>query len=299
MGYSVATTVLSPAASFGLTDLATARDELSIKANDTTKDIWLGRAIRQVSAAIASHTKRAFAPEVVQDTFDVDQDAYPYQTPGGFAQLQLSRWPVLAVLSVVQTLSLGTTEGLIEGRDFRVDPASGQLLRLSRWTGVGTSWDAIPVTVQYVAGFGALVEEADAVPTASPYQITPAPPAPFSCDVSVSYADGAALERVVGSPTQGQYRVAAGSYSFNAADAGAAVAISYATFVVPDDLIDVALRLVTARYTSRGRDPSVVQQETPGVGMQRFWFGGAPGQKGPFPPDIEGALESYCMPVVA
>ena len=299
MGFSVVTTVLSPASSFNLTDLATAKDELSIRTNDTTNDTWLARALRQVSVAIANHTKRVFVPELVQDAFDIQQDPYPAQTPGGFAQLQLTRWPVLAVASVSQTLAPGTTQPLVEGKDYRVDPASGQLLRMNSFTGVGTIWEAMPVTVQYLAGFGALVSEAQVVPAVSPWQITAEQVGAFSCDQSVIYSEGAPMARVTAGPTPGQYSVADGIYTFNAADGDAAVVLSYAVLAVPDDLVDVALRLITARFMSRGRDPSIVQQDTPGIGLQRFWFGGAPGQTGPFPPDIEAALDFYCMPVVA
>jgi hypothetical protein len=299
VGYSVVTTVLSAAASYDLTDLATAKDELSIATADTSHDTWLGRAITQVSKAIATHTKRVFAPEYVQDVFDVQQDPYPYQTPGGFAQLELTRWPVLAVVSVVQTLAPGTTQTLVEGTDFRTDPATGRLLRLNLFTGVGTTWEAVPVTVTYSAGFGALVQEPHTVPASAPYTVTVADAGTFSCAQSVSYASGTALTLVAASPAQGQYSVADGVYTFNAGDEGQSLTFVYATLGIPEDLIEIVLRLITARYWAKDRDPALVQQDTPGVGTQRWWFGGAPGQKGPFPPDVEAFLDSYRMPVVA
>jgi hypothetical protein len=80
------------------------------------------------------HCNRVFVPELVRDQFDIQQDPYPYQTPGGFAQLQLSRWPVIGGVSVVQTLASGaspSTQLLIEGKDYRLDAAAGQLLRLN------------------------------------------------------------------------------------------------------------------------------------------------------------------------
>lgn len=299
MGFSLVTQVLAPAASYNLTDLVTVKDELGIAANDTSNDVWLARAIRQVSSAIATYTKRVLVPEHVQDVFDIQQDPYPYQTPGGFALLELARWPVLGVSAVAQTIAKGTTQALTEGTDFRVDPDSGQLLRLNSFTGVGGAWEAIPVAVTYMAGYGAVIVEDQAVPGTGPYLVTVSQAAAFSCDQSVTYADGTALARVSANPAAGQYSVAAGVYTFNAADAGRSMSLSYGAAAIPDDLVDIALRLITARYAAKGRDPSLVQQETPGVGVQRFWFGGAPGQKGPFAPDIEGALEPYCMPVVA
>lgn len=295
MGYSVVSTVLSAAASQDLTDLATAKVDLGI--SSSTDDAWLSRAISQVSRAIATHTQRVFLPERVRDDFDLDQDPYPYQTPAGFPQLQLARWPVLSVQSVTQTIAAGTTQPLTEGVDFRVDPATGQLLRLNPFTGVGSNWESIPVTVTYVAGYGAVAQETHAVP-ASPFSVTVSQSAAFSCDLSVAYANGTALARVTANPGAGQYSVAAGGYTFAAADLGQSIEISYAVASIPADLVDISLRLVTGRYKAKGRDPALIQRDTPGVGMERWWFGGAPGQTGPFPPDIEGALAPYCMPVV-
>lgn len=298
MGFSVVTTILAKAASYDLTDLATVKDELSLNGSNTSSDGWLDRAISQVSQMVANHTQRVFAPETVEDSFDIQQDPYPYQTPGGFPQLQLTRWPVLSVVSVVQTIALNTTQALTEGKDFKVDPATGQLLRLNPFTGVGTIWEAMPVTVQYTAGYGDLVIEPKAIPASGPFTIEVAYPVTFSCDQSVTLASGVALTRVIGNPAQGQYSVSGGTYTFNALDAGKAIVITYAVIDIPADLVDIALRLVTGRFKAKDRDPSLIQIDTPGVGTQRFWFGGAPGQTGPFPPDITGALESYCMPVV-
>jgi hypothetical protein len=297
MGFSVATTVLSKAASYNLTDLDTVKDELSIGAGNTSNDLWLGRAIGQVSTSIANHTKRVFPPEVVRDTFDIQQDPYPYQTPGGFPTLQLTRYPILDVASVTQTLAPGTTQPLIEGKDFRVDYEAGELLRLSPFTGVGTLWEALPTTVEYTAGYGDIVQEAGTVPADAPYQVAIAFPLSFSCDVSVAYADGSALKRVAANPAQGQYSVDAGLYSFASVDANETLAFTYAVAAIPNDLVEISLRLISGRYLAKGRDPSLVQRDTPGVGTERWWFGGAPGQKGAFPPDIEAQLdESYRMP---
>ncbi|MGC1300926.1 MAG: hypothetical protein WA840_01005 [Caulobacteraceae bacterium] len=306
MGYSVVTTVLSRAIRHDLVCLETVKDELSIEATDTSDDRWLCRAIAQVSGSIATHTKRVFVPEVVKDLFDVEQDPYPYQTPGGFPQLQLSRWPVLDVAWVGQSLAPGTLQVLRPDRDYRVDPTTGRLLRLNPFTGAGDTWEAIPVTVIYTAGFGHLVREAGAVPVEAPLQVT-ASQTPFSCVVSMDYASGGRIDAVPVNPVKGQYSLVAtaggappvGLFNFNAADAGESLAIAYATFHVPPELEEICLRLITGRYSARDRDPDLIMRETPGVGTERWWFGGAPGQKGPFPPDIEGMLDDYRVPTVA
>lgn len=301
MGYSRISTLLAEAANYNLTDLATAKTELGLKTVDTSQDNWLTTiAIPQVSSSVQEHCERPFVPVQVQDAFDIEQDAYPYQTPGGFRVLQLSVWPVLGVISVVQTVALNTTQILTLGKDYRLNARDGQLERLNPFTGVVTAWEALPVMVIYTAGFGALASEAHTVPAnPGPYTVTVSSAATFSTDHQVTYSVAAPLVRVSGVPAQGQYSVAAGVYTFAAGDAGQALTIAYATTAIKPGLVDQVLRLISARYYAKGRDPTLVQKDQPGVGSQRFWFGGAPGQKGEFAPDIEAALNKYRVPTVA
>ena len=297
MAQDVVTTVLAPAATYDLTDLATVRDELGITAADTSNDTWLARAISQVSRAVMNDTNRVFAPETLQDVFDISRGRS--RAPTGAASLQLSRWPVLAMTSVIQTLQDGaTTVALAAGTDYRVDAENGRLVRLDATTGREINWEPVVTTVIYAAGFGAATSEQHTVP-ATPYKVTVTASATFACDRLVAYANGTALARVTGAPTTGQYSAVAGVYTFAAGDTGQALSFSYCTGAIPDDLVDAALRLVTARYRAKGRDPAMVQRETPGLGTERFWFGSVPGQKGPFPPDIEAILDNYHVPVAA
>lgn len=76
--------------------------------------------------------------------------------------------------------------------------------------------------------------EAASIPTPSgPYTITVVNSANFAEDMGVQYASGVGgagggrFTRVASGPTQGQYSVASGVYTFAAADAGAAVLINY------------------------------------------------------------------------
>lgn len=293
------TTVLSAAASYDLTTLATVKDELSLTTTDTANDTWLSRAISQVSKAVTGDTKRVFAPEYVQDLFDIRRARY--QVPNGQRVLQLSRWPVLAITSVVITL-VGETPAtltLVENTDFRVDYATGKLYRLNSDTGLISAWEALPITVRYSAGYGAAVKETHTVP-GSPYQVTVTGSTTFSSDQTVSYASGALLSPVASGPTVGQYTVTTGGqYTFAAADTGQVLTFAYTTLSIPNDLADAALQLITARFKAKGRDPALVQRDTHGIGSERFWFGGAPGQKGMFPPNIDALLDNYREPVVA
>ncbi len=70
--------------------------------------------------------------------------------------------------------------------------------------------------------------EAVAVPSSSPYQASVVNAASFVTDLGVIYAStGMALTRVASAPAQGQYSIAAGVYSFNSADQGAGLLVSY------------------------------------------------------------------------
>jgi hypothetical protein len=73
-------------------------------------------------------------------------------------------------------------------------------------------------------------DEAQTVPPSAPYQLTAVQPlGPWVRDDGVVYASsGTPLTPVSGTPTTGQYSVAAGVYTFSAGDANAAVFISYA-----------------------------------------------------------------------
>lgn len=292
----VITTVLSPAATYDLTDLETTKDELSIKHTDSNNDTWLARAITQVSRAVMNETSRVFAPEYVQDAFDIPRRRM--QVPSGLKALQLTRWPVLAIVSVVQTSITGPTT-LTNGVDFEVDPPTGELYRLDATTGVVTAWEPMPTAVKYSAGYGSAVLEAHTVPASGSYIVTVSQAPLFSCDQTVTYANGTVLTPVSASPAVGQYAVVKGVYTFNAADASKALSFTYCILDLPDDLTEIGLRLVTARYRSKDRDPSLVQMDTPGIGTQRWWFGGAPGQRGAFPPDIQSMLDNYGIPTVA
>jgi len=70
--------------------------------------------------------------------------------------------------------------------------------------------------------------ELHSVPASSTYTVTVANSATFLGDQGVIYAaTGLPLTQVASSPTQGQYTVSAGTYTFASADASAQVAVSY------------------------------------------------------------------------
>jgi len=69
-------------------------------------------------------------------------------------------------------------------------------------------------------------KEAWAIPT-TPYQVTVTNSATWTTDLGVTDTTGKVYTRVASSPTTGQYSVAAGVYTFAAADTGLNVLVSY------------------------------------------------------------------------
>jgi hypothetical protein len=67
---------------------------------------------------------------------------------------------------------------------------------------------------------------------------------------------------------------------------------------IPPDVQDAALRWVTMRWQSRGRDPNLKSIEQPMAGTQTFWVG-APPSAGGVPVEIAELLDKYRVPVVA
>ena len=68
---------------------------------------------------------------------------------------------------------------------------------------------------------------------------------------------------------------------------------------IPADLVDAALRVLTMRFTGRGRDPLLRSDDQPGEGTQNYWVGSLPGVKGPFPEEIAALLDFYRVPATA
>ena len=292
-------TVLSPAVSYDLTDLDTVRTELQIDANDTSDDAWLTQAIGQVSGSIQRYTNRVFPPEFVQDLVQFGRDPFQGARFGGENEIPLERFPLIAVASVVQALPSGATRSLVAGTDFIANLARGRLLRLGA-DGRLRRWETLPLTVQYLAGYGALVQETDTVPAGSPYAITVSQASAFSCAQSVAYASGSALQAVAANPAQGQFSVSSeGVFTFNAADASQTLTFAYGVSNIPADLVEQSLKLITSRYDAKDRDSWLMLEDQPGIGSKRYWVGGTPGQSGPFPPDIAAALDDYRVPGLA
>lgn len=157
MSLKVITTVVKAATSYDLTTLPVVKDELSIK--DGSKDTILKRYITSASAAASNYCNRKFQAETVSDQFFPDQDnRWRSPTVGGVDRLQLTRWPIIDVVSVAEN---GTP--LVEAVDFQVDYENGQLVRLDANL-LPRKWHIFPLVVQYDGGYETIPDDlADAV----------------------------------------------------------------------------------------------------------------------------------------
>jgi hypothetical protein len=213
-------------------------------------DALLAALITQISRGIYNYINRSFVlPTDVTEAYD----------GAGRDQLLLRNWPVGAVHSVV-----------VDGNAIPPAPMMAAGVHPTHGYALEQSDDAPPgamqqlflrgphvfrkgrqnVVVSYRAGYE-IVGEAWTIPTA-PFQVTAlAPYGDWAVDTGVAHANGAAMTPVSGTPSQGQYSVDAGVYTFAAADAGSAVALSYG--YIPADLEQCALEWVADRYKYKDR----------------------------------------------
>lgn len=97
-------------------------------------------------------------------------------------------------------------------------------LRISGLAFANLFFGVTPSAGQTATSFG----EAGIVPAATAYTITAANSTTWTADQGVLYAvTGLPMTRVASAPTVGQYSVAAGVYTFAAADEGVAVVLNY------------------------------------------------------------------------
>lgn len=145
MPVDIITTVMVAAASSDLTTLTAVKDELGI--SDGSQDAFLTRAIRQCSRIAANYCNRVFAQETVQDQCFIAREPWPNQTPGGSQFLQLSRWPVTSITSVVEA---GIT--LTAVTDYVAANNIGRLTRVDS-SGCPVYWPPTQIVVTYQAGY--------------------------------------------------------------------------------------------------------------------------------------------------
>jgi len=217
----------------------------------SSDDALLARLITDVSGAVAAYLDRAsLMPRSYVERID----------GSGKARLFLRHYPVLQMTSLaIDNVAIPPTvvpaAGAPFGRGYLLEPWDGlppgrpQALDL---------FDALycrgrqNVVVDYSAGYAVEAESASVPAAPGPYTVTAAAPfGPWASDAGVTYNNDTALVAVPGTPGGGEYNVSGGVYTFAAADAGAAVLISYG--FIPAAINNACIEWVAERYRYRTR----------------------------------------------
>jgi hypothetical protein len=77
-----------------------------------------------------------------------------------------------------------------------------------------------------------------------------------------------------------------------------AYSAGYTTATVPADLEDAVIRMVTKRYSAKGRDAALKSENIPGVRDVTYWIATG-NEAGNMTPDVVDILENYRVPVLA
>ena len=94
--------VTTAASTYDLVSLADVKADWAITGTDATRDAFLSRAISRCSTAAGQYCNRVFPSEMVTETFFAERDIQPRMNYGGVDPLQLTRWPIVAITSVVE-----------------------------------------------------------------------------------------------------------------------------------------------------------------------------------------------------
>ena len=141
------TEVLTPAASDDLVSLADVKGDIGV--TGTEDDLYLQRRVTEMSLAAIQYMNRRLQVEKLRDSFWPQRDPYPWQLPGGVMPLQLSRWPLTAAPTLVTEQGVALAIGV----DYVADLSRGQLTRIFGYDAYPSRWDALPIIVEYAAGF--------------------------------------------------------------------------------------------------------------------------------------------------
>ena len=240
--------------------------------------VKLGQLITSVSMAILAMTNRA---TILPKTFTEVRDGSP-------RGIMLRNWPVISVASVTVGAP-GTTFGLsVNGSlgyliDTPDDPPAGSPQMLTAPYGGIPRGDA-NVAITYTAGYQITGEPQTAgasVSVAGPFGA-------WGSDQGVSYAAGGPLAAVAaGKEALGTYSVSGGTYTFSAADAGAALLISYG--FIPADLANAALEWIADRLAYQDRI-GVASKSLGGQETVSYRIGATPDF-------VKGMVANYTNPV--
>lgn len=259
-----------------LTTLAHTKAWLGILGNES--DVLLQRMITSASKAILNFINRAtFAATNYSDIMN------------GYGQnfMIIRQWPVISLTSLafsgvtLTTAAQGNppTSGFVLN-DNPSDSAAGGQQTVTLF-GYCFPSGRSTVVVNYVAGYQ-IDDEAHTVPASSTYTVET--DVTWLQDGGVTLANGTPLVAVASSPAAMQYSVSReGVYTFNAAQASAAVLITYS--YVPQDVEQACWEMVGERYRTKDR----IGQQSKSLGGQETvsYFIGAMSDY------VKGVLQNY------
>jgi hypothetical protein len=219
----------------------------------TNNDAVVKPLISAASRFVLNYLSR---PSVLPTSFTDRLDGYGWQQQ----QFTLRNWPVLSISSlllgsVAVLPSTPAVSGSPPSNGYLIEPWDGQ--PPGRPQNVDLYGYCVPkgrqvVSVTYTAGYQ-VTAEPQTVPASGTLTLSAgAPYGPFAADGGVTLADGTALTKVPGTPAASQYSVdGTGTYTFNAAQASAAVLLTYG--YVPFDLDQATKELVGERFKYKDR----------------------------------------------
>lgn len=156
MGWNSTLTVVTPAASHDLIDLATFKDDHGVSGGSL--DGILARMISRASSAISKGAGRVFAAETVRETFVYEEEARPGPVNVGLSELALARYPLVSITSVSERDTAGADLVTLTASDYKVNYDAGFLYR-ARSDGSLTRWTAQEIVVEYVGGFSSIPDD--------------------------------------------------------------------------------------------------------------------------------------------
>lgn len=232
-----------------------------LKLQTATDDAIVGRLVSAASQLVLNTLVR---PDLKSRSITERRDG-----PGLKTRLMLREWPVTSVSSlVVDGVSIpAAVPGTTVPVGWLLEPWDGYppgRLQAIDLAGYSFSRGSQNVIITYQAGYR-VSDEAQVVTSAR--ATVAAPFGPWVGDCGVKRAStGAAFTAVAGSPAANQYALGdvAGDYTFNAADEGVAVLVSYS--YTPSDLVAAVMEIVGERYRYMARigetSRSLAGQET-------------------------------------
>ena len=145
---------------YDLVSLNDIKLELQIASN--VDDVWLAKQITRASNAIMQFVNRPVVPQTYQERFFFPVYPWPKTISDHIGVLQLSIWPLIGrsgSVVVTHNPDSKTPVTLIDGLDYRVDAARGQIARLDPLTLLARNWPDTPILVQYQAGFSPIPDD--------------------------------------------------------------------------------------------------------------------------------------------